>query len=260
MPLEKSIIKADAATSTTFEYKAREFSDQVTQVAKDYVDADAFRSPDFKLSELIAKQAGISRLENDAHQDRINAQVLQSLKEIEENAYKEGRELGLIEGSEKAFEETKGELLERLKAMESMLNCMEELKQRLLADNEAALVRLVFLTARKMALRDLEGNRDAVVEILKTVAGEMQADEHVVVHLSAYDLSHLEGLQEKGGHRFEALQRIKFVADTGVKSGGCRIETQFGDVDATVEERVERTWQALESRIPKTRPDQPPEE
>jgi flagellar assembly protein FliH len=258
MPLEKSIIKAQVANTTTFDYKARELSTTVSQVARDYVDVDAFRSPDFKISELVAQQAGISQLESDAHQDKINAQVLERLKEVQEKAYKEGYELGLVEGTEKSFQENKAALMDKLKIMEAQLKRMEDLKQHLLVDNEAALIKLVFLTAKKIAMRDLEEHREAVWELLKGVVSEIQADERVVVKLSTEDMYFIETLQDKSGERIESLQRVKFVADDTIKSGGCMIETEYGNVNATVEERVERTWQTLASRIPH-KPQEPKE-
>ena len=260
MALEKPIIKANVAGATTFDYRPREFLAQASLAAKNYVDEDSLRSPDFKISELVAQQAGISQLESEAHQDRINAQVLARLKEVQEKAFEEGYELGLIEGTEKAFQEEKGNLLDKMKMFESLLRTIEELKTQLLIDNEAELVRLVFLTAQKIALRDLEGNREAVREILTNVIGEIKMDERVVVRLSTEDLYFLETLQDKSGKRIESLERVKFVAEDGIKSGGCLIETEFGNVDATVEERVERTWQTLLTRIPQKPPPKPESE
>lgn len=253
MALEKSIIKAEVAEKTTFDFKPREIGTDVSVVARDFVEVDSFRSTDFKISELIAKQAGISQLESDAQKDKINAQVLEKLKEVQEGAYKEGHDLGLIEGTEKALQEAKNDLHERLKAMDTLLQNIETLKSRLLIDNEAQLVRLVFLVAKKMALRDLEQNREAVLEILKHVVGEMQTDERITVKLSAEDLYFLEGLQDKVKERIQNFERIQFSADEKVKSGGCLIETEYGSVDASVDERVERTWATLQSRIPQNR-------
>jgi flagellar assembly protein FliH len=256
MALEKPIIKATAAEKTTFDYKPREFGGSPSEVAQSYVDLDAFRSKDFKLSELIAQQAGISKLESNAHQDKINTQVLERLKEVEERGYKEGFELGLIEGTEKAFVEAKAELLQKLAMFEAVLKRIEELKKQLLIDNEAALIQLVFHTAKKMALRDLKDNREAVLEILRDVVSELQEDERVNVKLSGEDLYFIETLQEKGKQQIESLKRVKFVADDKLTSGGCVIETEYGNVDASVEERVERTWQTLLARVPQKGPEQ----
>lgn len=250
MALEKSIIKAQAAEISAFDYKPRELDAGTSMVAKNFVNEDAFISTDFEISDLIAKQAGISQLEDSAQQDKINSLVLDRLKEVQEKAYQEGHDLGLLEGTEKAFQETKGELLARMASMEAILKRLEELKTHLLVDNEAALVRLVFLVAKKIAMRDLEENRDAVWEILQHVSAEFQNDEKLMVRLCTQDLLFLESLQDKSGQKIESLQRIKFVVDDNIKPGGCLIETEFGNVDATLEERVERTWTTLQSRIP----------
>jgi hypothetical protein len=46
--------------------------------------------------------------------------------------------------------------------------------------------------------------------------------------------------KDKAGERIQNFERIKFIADEKIKSGGCLIETEYGTVDATVEERVDR--------------------
>jgi flagellar assembly protein FliH len=252
--LEKPIIKADIAGGTTFDYKPREFATGTTSVARNYVDEDAFRSPDFKISELVSKQAGISQLESEAHQDKINNQVLARLGEVQERAYHEGYELGLIEGTEKAFQEAKVDLTGKMNALESVLRNIEEIKKTLLIDNEAEFIKLVFEVAKRIALRDIEGNREAVLEMIQNVVGEAQADEKIVVHLSTEDHYFLETLQDKSGQRIESLERVKFISEDNVKSGGCLIETEYGSVDATVEERVERVWQTLLAKIPQHAP------
>jgi flagellar assembly protein FliH len=255
MALEKGIIKSETAAATTFEFKPRELTYDASPVARSFVSEDAFISTDFKISQLIADQAGISELEDTAQRDKINSQVLEQLKEVQEKAYQEGYELGLVEGTEKAFQEAKGSLLERMKAMESMLKRLEELKTRMLIDNESTIVRLLFLVAKKIAMRDLEQHREAVWEILQHVIGGIQEDEKVVVRISAEDLFFLESLQDKSGQRIETLQRVKFISDEAIKAGGCLIETDHGTVDATLEERMERTWQTLQSRIPHKAPE-----
>jgi flagellar assembly protein FliH len=252
MALEKPIIKRDIANKSTFEFKPREITQDISHMARSFVDADAAKSPDFKISELTAQQTGIYRLEHEAQKDQINALVLEKLKEVQESAYKEGHELGLIEGTEKAFQDSKADFVIRLERFDDMLKQIEILKGKLMMENEAELIRLVFLTAKKIAMRDLEEHRGAVVEILSAVVGEMQADERVSIKISPEDLLFLESLQDKINKRIQNFDRLKFVSDDKVKPGGCLIETEYGTVDATVDERVERTWQTLLGRVPRS--------
>jgi hypothetical protein len=115
MALEKPIIKAAQAQSSTFDYRPPEFALKTSLAAVNYVDKDSQRSPDFKISDLVAHQSGISQLESEAHQDQINNQVLARMHEVQEKAYEEGYEIGLIDGTEKAFQEAKAGLVIKLK-------------------------------------------------------------------------------------------------------------------------------------------------
>ena len=254
MPLEKAIIKADLATTSTFDYEARELSAAISESARQFVGTGHFQSPDFKISHLVAEQSGISQLESDAVQDQINARVLERLAEVQEKAYKEGFELGRTEGAERSFREAQAELAERLETFNALIARVETLKSRLLVDNEAELIRLLFLVASKVALRDITENSGAVLPVLTQVVAEMQSAEHVTVNISSTDLEFVETLRQQNDPRTEAFERVKFVVGETIQPGGCTIDTDYGSVDATLEERVARAWAALETRTPKNGP------
>jgi flagellar assembly protein FliH len=251
MALEKTIIKSTVAQKTTFDYQPRELNLGASEVATSFTHGDEFKGKDFKLSELIAQQTGISKLESDAYKDRINTAVLEQIKDIQEKAYKEGYELGQIEGTQKAFDESRQDLSEKLKSLQTLLESIEAMKTKLLATNEAHLIRLVFQIAKKIALRDLESHREAIVDLLTMVVQDLQTDERITIKLSHEDVYFIESLKEKIGEKIEHADRLKIVGDDHVRSGGCLVETSFGSVNATVDERLERIWQTLAAKQPK---------
>jgi flagellar assembly protein FliH len=142
-------------------------------------------------------------------------------------------------------------LSNKLQSMVQLIQRLESLKNHLLIENEAELIRLSFVIAKKIALRDLQGHNEVVQTLLSTVIGDMQSDETMVIRLAKTDLDFLTILRERGDQSLEALQKVKLVSADGMTSGGCLIETKYGRIDATVEERVERVWQTLQSKIPK---------
>lgn len=254
MAVDRNVVKnMNQVGQMVFEYKPRELNIETSQAAKDYVGSDGQRSPDFKISDLVSKQAGISKLESEAHEGEINERVLARMKEIEERAYKEGYELGLIDGRDKAFEEEKVNLAARLNSMDELLGQIENQRQQLLIDNEIQFVELVFQIAKKIALRDLTEHREAVIEILKNAVDDLVGDERVIVHVSSEDLNFIQNVSEKSEKKMDKIKKLKIVEDEKMKAGGCLLETSFGSVDATVEERVERAWQLLEKRLPQKR-------
>ena len=251
MALDKGIIKAQQALKSTFDYKARDLTAAISPAAQSYADRDASRSPDFKLSALIAEQTGISRLENDAVQDAINARVLDRLAEVEEKAYREGFELGQTEGGERAFVAAQEALNQRLDSLNTVMARLERVRETRLVENETELLRLTFLIASKIAMRDISENAEAVLPILKQIVGEMQEIEKITVNISPGDNETIAALVERGDPRVEILARTKMVVDESVQPGGCLVKTSFGDVLATLDERVERVWTALVARAPR---------
>lgn len=253
---DRSIVRGKQEGQVVFDFKPRELSVDVSQSARDFVSLDNQQSPDFKISELIAKQVGIHQLESEANEDQINERVLERMKEIEEKGYKEGYELGLADGREKAFQEAQVEFAQRLASLDQLLGAIENQRKQILVDNEEQFIGLLFQIAKKISMRDLSEHRGAVVEILKNLVEEMNADEKITAHVSMADLEFINAIKDKTSRKIEKIKKIKFVDDERITPGGCVMETGFGSVDASVEERVERAWQLLKDRIPQKRPGQ----
>lgn len=255
MGAERNIMKnAVQAGQVVFDYKPRELTVETHQSARNFVEVDQLKSPDFKISDLVAKQVGISQLESEAHEGEINERVLKQVKEIEERAYKEGFDLGFADGTDKAFAHMKEQIAFRISSLDKLLAQVESQRRLVLVENEAELISLVFQVAKKIALRDLEEHREAVVEILTKVVDEMSEDETVAVYLSHDDHEFIQLSNEKTSSSLEKIKKLKLIESEEIKPGGCLLETSFGSVDATVDERVERTWDLLRDRIPHKHP------
>jgi hypothetical protein len=50
----------------------------------------------------------------------------------------------------------------------------------------------------------------------------------------------------------EIFKTVKLQSSDKLQSGGCIIETEFGAIDASVPERIERAMIAVKARAPKT--------
>jgi flagellar assembly protein FliH len=249
MALDKSILKSDIAAKSVFEYKPKEFSMDVSDAAVSYVHDEDARKSDFKISELAAQQSGVAKLEDERSQGIINEQVLEKLKDVQERAYKEAYDLGYQDGSEKAFQEEKAQLTDKLKKMDELISSLESMKRDLLMENEAQFIEITFLMAKKIALRDLSQNREAIVQLLGQVISDLQSEQKATLHVATADLETLEALQKRAEAPFESLKRMKIVADQEVEGGGCVIDLQYGKVDLTVADRIDRIWTVLEKQM-----------
>lgn len=253
MKKDMKVIESVDDSVLVVDYHPKEFPIMVTSSAQEFVSTQIEQANDFKISDLVADQTGINKVKRESIENQIEERALSRVREIEEKAYREAYELGLIEGTEKAFQMRKQELIERVNDINSLLSMFQEVKNRLLVENEQALVKLCVSIASKIAMKEIKGQEDAIVELLKSTVEELQAEDSIRVTVSDEDLFFLESLREKTGTQFELLSRLKLESSDEIASGGCIVETNNGSIDARVENRVEKAWEAIVSKLPKYR-------
>lgn len=249
--LAKSVLTKEEAEKIAIPYAPRKFQVQVSQVAYDYLAyASESENPEFHISSIVADQSGITELERLSLQEKVERGALEKVKEIQEDAYNQAYQLGLEEGREHAFQEHNAKLEAQIDSLEFLLNSLSLLKQELVNSNEPNLVKLVYYLASRVAMKEIKEDPELIVPLIQKYVQEIQEDEQVKVKISASDFQFVESIKERLSKDFEKIKRVKFEASEQVSAGGCVIETNYGIVDATVEQRIEKLWSAISDKIP----------
>ena len=251
MASPKSVVKKESSSNVVFDFKAREFPLMIGVSAKSFVAGTSLVSTDFQLNPLAAEQSGIAKLQRDALNDKIEEEALQQLKFVQEKAYKAAHELGLSEGREIAFKEYKAKLEEKINNVDNLLKLFNEMKTKLAADHESHLVQMVYHFASRIAMREIKQDPSSILSVVQKVVADAQSDEQLMIRVSPSDLEFLEEVRSKTGKAAEVLKRVKLDATEGITPGGCLLESNYGSIDATVEMRVQRAWEALVESLPK---------
>jgi flagellar assembly protein FliH len=247
---QKAIISGleDGHLPIVVEFQPREFMPMTSKVAKTTFKQQEEGS-DFHLSELAAVKAGIDRLQKESLEVKIDELVLERLKEVQEKAYQEAYQIGLSEGRKAAQAKAEPELLVRVNELTDFVLRLKSLLPDLMKQYEAAIIRLLFQIAQRMAYREISLHPDMIVNVLNETVGGLEASDRIVVYLSPSDKKILDGIEDI--HAKEILAKIKIEEAPTMKPGGCLIETLHGVTDATIEERLARVWANLEARLPK---------
>ncbi|MCB0411708.1 MAG: hypothetical protein KDD22_04240 [Bdellovibrionales bacterium] len=237
------------------EYRPKEFPVSMSGEAKGFLLKQNNQTKShFKINPLIADRAGISKLKADALEREIEKQALVKLKEVQERAYREAFELGLLEGTEKAFEERKEEFENRLNYLDSFIHTIEDLKVRLLQENETQIVTLIYQIGKALALKQITEDRSVIVEVVKKIMEDIQSDERIIIRIPPDDHKFIQDLKTTSPKDAEVFSKVKLEVDPNVKSGGCLLDTNFGSIDASIEHRVTKAWETLRARAPKIQP------
>lgn len=249
--MAKEVIRKNDSESVVLDYVPKEFPAIVTSSAENFVSAQGASSSDFKISELVADQVGISELQKKTIEDKIEEMALDRLKKVEEKAYAEAYDLGLIEGTAKAFEERRVEFENQMQKMADLLEGFETIKVRLLAENEATFMTMIHEIASRITMKAVHEDENLIIEVMKKVVNEIQTEDQITVKISPEDMLFIESYKEKTGKNYDFLERLKLESSDSIVRGGCQVETNSGSIDATVRQRISKAWDVIESRLPK---------
>lgn len=251
--LGSRILQKSEADAVAVQYSPREFPAAPSDAAVEFVRMRTeHENPDFRLDRVVSITSGIEELEKVSLSERVEAEALERLKLMQEEAYAQGYDLGRDEGQESAYRELSDAITERLQKIDTTIAKLELLQTDLVRQNESSLISLVYQLAKKIAMTEIKENPELILEVLKQAAADAQDEQNLLVRLSPDDLHFIESMKEKLSKDFEFMKRAKLEESEYIQPGGCVIVTNYGQVDASIEKRLEKVWTALNEIRPKT--------
>lgn len=209
----------------------------------------------FRLSELTRQQTGLHDLEKAKFEELVESRAAERLKEIQEAAYREAFELGMLEGRQEAFQQNEVIIKEKLTHLDLLMVSFERLKLEMVEFNEAHLVQLAFHIAQRLAGHEISVTPEATLNLLRQAVEVAQSEEELTVLVSPDQLAFLEELKTRTGRELEFMKKLKFEPDPTVSHGGCVIRNNYGEIDSRIEERVAKLWETLKESLINVKPE-----
>lgn len=253
MPSSKAILSAEEAGNHAFEYVMPKLQSGVPGGALSIFQSSRDKKNDFRLAEAMKLKTGVSQMEAKSNEEEVERKMLEKLKEVQEAAYKEAFQLGLIEGRKQAFEKSDAELKSKIDSFSQLIESIGSLKKELLVFNEAHLIKLVFHMAQRLAHREILTHPEAIVEVIRQAIEKAQGEEEIVVQVSPEQIKFLEELKTETQRDLDFLKKVQLQPNDSISAGGCIIETNYGEIDSRFEERVGKIWETLIELMPQSK-------
>jgi flagellar assembly protein FliH len=161
----------------------------------------------------------------------------QRLATVEREAFAKGYEQGERAGTEAAGK--RGEAM--LRRLSDTLTELTSLRASMIRQTENQLVELALAVARRVVHREVSLDRNLMIAIVRVALDRLGESAHVTVRL------HPEEFEATGAARVAefAGSDITFVPDARVGRGGCRVESDMGMLDASVDAQIQEIARAL---------------
>lgn len=179
----------------------------------------------------------------------------QARVDLEQEAYcrgfSDGEKSGFAQGERAATDAARGRLDLLLESLRHLLAELEGLQRSACRDLEKELVHLAIGVARKIVGREVQANAETVAGIVREALSRVEHAERITIRMNPGDL---DGLAELKPGILDSLAdpgRVHFEADGSISSGGCRIESDSGDIDARLEQRFKVVEDAFRTELNK---------
>ena len=252
--IAKSIIAKEDADNIAVTFSPKKFPMRITPNAVSFhkIQSGENRN-DFRIEHLVSESTGVGELERLSIEEKVEQQALSKVKEMQEDAYKQGFELGRTEGAVAGFEEYKADITTRLEGFDQLLMKVENLKAQLVNHNEVYFIKLLYQMATKIAMSEISEKPETIISVLREVTETAQSDQKMNVKLAPSDFKFITDSYEQLSRNFEFLKNLKLEAAPELSAGGCKIETNYGSINATIEQRVAKLWENLAQKVPRAK-------
>ena len=251
-----NLIKTNDTTSekqtTVLDYLPKQFVAHTPEAALDYLKRKKHGS-DFVLSDVLREVTGVEEIEKQSEERLIESKALELVAKIQKQAFDEGYVLGKEEGYQAAFEKRTTEINRGLEDLSQVAGQIHNLKPELILQNEVHLMKLIYEIAEKVIYSEIERNPGLIIEVIKKSVQIAQTEENVTVIVAQESIDFLEKYKTDHPDQYEFFNKIKFISSENVKPGGCIVETNYGAIDAQIEQRLGQVWSSLSAVLPKAK-------
>ncbi len=250
--VKKDRSNASEVDTTVLNYSPKEFNFGTPEAALEYLTKKE-RGSDFVMSDVLRTTTGVDEIERLSEEQKIEEKVLYKISSLQEDAYKKAYDLGFEEGTKKAIESKTEELNKKILKLDDLRLSLVQIKEEMIHQNEAHIMKMIYEIASKLAFDHINEHHEVVLKVIKKSIEEAQVDDNVNVLVSNEQLEFLEEHKTEASRENEFLKKVKFVGSSEVSIGSCVVETNYGVIDARIEERIAKLWKEFKLALPKVK-------
>ncbi|MBF0397496.1 MAG: hypothetical protein HQK78_12030, partial [Desulfobacterales bacterium] len=160
-------------------------------------------------------------------------------KEGQDKGYKEGYDKGLIQGEIEGKNSAQAKTEENIERLAGIVNAIENMWTNLIAANEKQLIDLICRIAEKVVHGRVIVDHDTVKRSILYALTQIPEPIDVTINVNPEDYEYIEAVKNLFFEQVKKMKHVAVIADPSVSKGGARIEAKGGQVESTIESKLE---------------------
>jgi len=224
-----------SSRATPFEFK--DLSAQVSVTTKPNAkiirtEREAEAKSQFKIDSIVRDLRGLSGQERDDLETSINQQVEKRIKEIREEAYREGLEKGRMEGADAALQEAMATHEKQILSVEGMVVELRTQCESRLEAHRHDIYEMSKRLLKWLVLKEVQDD-GYVPKLLEKLILEMNQRQNLIIRVNHVDFADMPSVVEALEKRIGNLPNVRIEPDMDMKGRGIILETENGILDAS---------------------------
>ena len=213
--------------------------------AKSVDNLSSRRNQGFCLDEKVMEQLGLEKREQQRIENNLRIEFEKRWEQMKERAEAEGFSKGLEDGKQEAFHAELPRIQEKLESLNRLTQELDKLREKIFVANEAFLMDLIGQVARVVTLREVELDQEYIHRLVVALLQQLGTKEDLKIYVSERDAVNIQALKEILGKEFGKLTNTTIEVAKDLSGGGCRNETRFGVVNASVQTQIDNIAHSL---------------
>ncbi len=147
------------------------------------------------------------------------------------------------------LKEAETRLQETAQVLAALLGEVSRLKKSIINNSIQDMLRLVFAISKKVILKEIATDEKIIIDVINQALHSAIKSEELHIKVNPEDFSLVNEQKPLFLASISGLENISFESDPQINRGGCLLESSLGQVDATLETKLDEIHQQLLSCV-----------
>ncbi len=211
-----------------------------SQIKTGFLGKDQTANSRFELNELSRKVMSVE----EEDEIRIDTEVRRRVKVLLESLHDKVKKAAHAEGFEQGRNDGRANVIEELapvtERITSLLKSFDTASMDIVLANEHIISRIVYLISKKVLLKEVAQDTDFIKRSAVSIIEKLGTRENIRIFLSPESFKDADSIKSDILTSVNGLKNISIEACEDIVGAGCRVETDFGNIDATLEKQLEQ--------------------
>jgi len=223
--------------------EAQAKADEIVKKAEDAAFAEVKRQTN--QAQIIKNDAEQNAAEIIKNAQEEASKIVEDARIEQETLKSNSRAEGYNQGREEGFAEGKGEVERLVERTHKILEGVMARREEILTETEQQIVELVILMTRKVVKIISENQKSVVMANVLQALKKVKTRGDVTIRVNMEDVKLTSAHTADFIKQVENIQGITVLEDSTVDKGGCVVETDFGAIDARIQNQLSELETAI---------------